>query len=117
MFKRPLNYLQNLHDYVIKITCKLNFFECLKGDKQTERKIINVSIENLLKLYSWSPHAARGGYWMISIYMYSCADHLDPGLDPLHPREYPDWFKFPFKKLSNIPIPGKYNYPPPPFEP
>lgn len=95
MFKRPLNYLQNLHDYVIKITCKLNFFECLKGDKQTERKIINVSIENLLKLYSWSPHAARGGYWMISIYIYSCTD-LDPGLDPLHPREYPDLFKSPF---------------------
>lgn len=53
MFKRPLNYLQNLHDYVIKITCKLNSLNALiKGDKQTERKIINVSIENLLKLYS-----------------------------------------------------------------
>lgn len=96
MFKRPLNYLQNLHDYVIKITCRLNSLNALiKGDKQTERKIINVSIENLLKLYSWSPHAARRGYWIISIYIYSCTD-LDPGLDPLHPREYPDLFKFPF---------------------
>lgn len=41
---------------------------------------------------------------MISIYMYSCTD-LDPGLDPLHHREYPDLFK-----LSNIPIPGKHNF-------
>lgn len=51
MFKRLLNYLKNLYDYVIKIICKFNFFECFKGDKQIERKIINVFIENFLKLY------------------------------------------------------------------
>lgn len=82
MFKRPLNYLQNLHDYVIKITCKLNSLNALTVINRLKEKLYwNVSIENLLNLYSWSPHAARGGYWMISIYMYSCTD-LDPGPPP-----------------------------------